>query len=106
MFDFLIETLTRNGKGIHAYRACAEQGYTAAADRPDAAAAMFLLARIAEAFADINERMPITATDVDSAFARFGDHVQRLNAAWNDGTEAARLAALNHVAGEMAQDAA
>jgi len=106
MFDFLVETLERHGKSIHAYRVCAEQGYSAAAATPDAAAALFLLARLAEAFADVNERMPITASDVDSAFVRFGGHVRQLNAAWSDGTETARLAALNRVAGEMARDGA
>ncbi len=98
MFSFLTEILIKNGKGIHAYRACAERGYEAAGEKPDAAAAFFLLARSAEMFVDMNERMPITSKDIDAAFAQFQSNVEALDSAWTNGSERETTKALNFVA--------
>lgn len=103
MFDFLTEILTKNGKGIHAHRACADAGYAAARQHPEAAAAFVLLARGSEAFVEMNERMPITAADIETAFATFNSDVERLAKAWNGGSDTARLAALNVVAARLGE---
>ena len=106
MFSVLTETLLDKGKGIHAYRACAELGYQSAAKNPDAAASFFLLARSAELFVEMNERMPITAKEIDSAFARFEQNVRRLELAWKTESDEAKLEALNKTAQLVITDAA
>lgn len=98
MFAFLIDILNENGRSIHAYRLCAERGHAAMADHEDAAAAFFLLAQSAEGFADMNERMPIKAADIEAAYERFRGNVERLDAAWSGSDDSGKLAALNEVA--------
>jgi hypothetical protein len=101
MFDFMVKILAENGKGIHAYRLCAEAGYRAAKSDPAHAAALFLLAATADEFVEVNERMPVTTKEIEEAFARFSAHADRLGAAFSGGSDADRLAALNAVAGAL-----
>lgn len=98
MFAFLVDILNENGRSIHAYRLCAESGHAAMSNYEDAAVAFFLLAQSAERFADMNERMPISAADIDEAYETFLNNVERLDAAWSDGEDSGKLAAINEVA--------
>lgn len=98
MFAFLIDILNENGRSIDAYRLCAERGHAAMADHEDAATAFFLLAQSAEGFADMNERMPITAADIEGAYEQFCCNVEQLDAAWSGSDDSGKLAALNEVA--------
>jgi len=102
MFHDLIDILTENGKGIHAYRAFASRALALAADaeRPERAAAYMLLANAADTFVQDNDRMPLSSADMARVFDEFQSHCTMLDAA--EGA-ADHLAALNRIARSMAR---
>lgn len=104
MFASLIDTLEERGRGIHAYRAVAEAGFAKAKSEPDRAAGHYLLARLAEDFVEVNERMPLPASVIDGMFQRLAGAARDLDQAYAAGDSTAILAVLNRVAAQAAED--
>ncbi|MDF9302016.1 hypothetical protein P5P81_05545 [Tritonibacter mobilis] len=103
MFDSILETLTKHGKGSHAYRAAARLAYEKARDCPDQAAAFFLIATYAEAFVERNERMPLLSNDSENSYNQLKSNLDTLNAAYAAGDPAKILAALNTISVSYAE---
>lgn len=105
MYADLIDILAANGKGIHAYRKCADRARELAAGTAERAAAYYLLAALAEDFIDFNERMATTTAQTNAVFERFSDWAKRLDTTSDEGDPAAQLAVLNDIAAELAKGA-
>ncbi|SER84258.1 hypothetical protein SAMN04490244_103205 [Tranquillimonas rosea] len=104
MFEEFVQILNDMGRSIHAYQRCATQAYDKAGTDPDHAAAYLMIAMAAESFVARNERMPITADDVQAAYERFSGHVSRLQEAYETSGTDARMAALNETATRIAAE--
>lgn len=103
MYADLIDILAANGKGIHAYRKCADRARELATGSAERAAAYFLLAALAEDFIDFNERMATTTAQTNAVFDRFSEWAKTLDKASDESDQAAQLAALNGIAAELAK---
>lgn len=103
MFTELVKTLEKNGKGIHAYRKCADRARELAMSSPDLAASYFLLAAMAEDFVEFNERMATTTVQSNAVFERFAGNAALLDDAFGDGDPGKMLTMLNRIASELAK---
>ncbi|HBT02519.1 MAG TPA: hypothetical protein DEB47_22330 [Citreicella sp.] len=104
MFSTILTTLTEQGNGIHAYRSVARLAYRTAIDRPDQAAAFFLLATIADAFVERHERMPLLSKEAEQSFATFRSDLEALGAAYERQDTTEILAVLNRISAAHAAD--
>lgn len=108
MFDKLTEVLQKNGPGLHAFAEISRLGPRLAAQSPDHAAGLMLLANAANEFVETFDRMPLSDPMAKEMGQRFEVSAAELGAAWQGGDTARKFETLNTVARRLsaAPDAA
>ncbi len=101
IFDTLIELLEDLGKSTRGYRKCAEVALAAAAENPDIAAPLYVLATAAERFVDINDRMPVPSKVMQAAYESYIGDVATLRDGFAGDDDKQKVDLLNSVAARI-----
>ncbi|MAY34279.1 MAG: hypothetical protein MRY67_13115 [Rhodovulum sp.] len=97
MFAELITLLNENGRGLNAFRKCADAAKGLAQKNPDYATEFFVLAVYAENFVDFHERMAVDLSATAKAADQFVKVAEQFDAAITSGSAQTRLGAMNEV---------
>lgn len=102
MFEQLIQTVVDGGHGVRAYDACARAARARIKDEPENAAALTLVMYAAQGVVDAYDDQPLPVDESEALLDKFREMVALIEAAYNNGSADAKLAALNTVATKLA----
>lgn len=99
----LLDIIEANGKGVRAYIECSLQARLEISAQPKSAAMYFLLAIAADRFAESFDDQPLLSQKAEDEYLRFKEYVTQFEQAEADGSDAARLSAINAVSRQIAE---
>ena len=102
MFESLVKSINEAGGSVPAYDACSREARARIADEPQNAAALLLISYATQRFVDSYDDQPLTVKEAAEELDEITQIVGILDTAFSDGSEKAKLDALNAVSARLA----
>lgn len=101
MFEHLVEMVREQGHGVRAYEACAQAAGEGMRKQPDLAAAYYLLGAAANHFVELYGDQPLSSEKAAAHLTRYEEFASTLGTAFEGNDDAAKISAVNAVAGKL-----